>query len=68
MEFPRLCSENKECLPMYIRIIKLIIGTFEYSKMGLKIESELSLDLGALNHHAYQQLISYLEFSVLTNI
>ena len=53
---------------MYIRMFKLIIGTFEYSKMGLKIASELSLDLGTLNHHAYQQLISYLEFSVLTNI
>ena len=52
---------------MYIRMFKLIIGTFEYSKIGLKIESELSLDLGALKYHAYQHLISHLEFSVLTN-
>ena len=64
----RLHSENKECLPMYIRMFKLITGTFEYSKIGLKIESELSLDLAALKYHAYQHLISHLEFSVLTNI
>ena len=64
----RLYSKNKECLPMYMRMFKLIIGTFEYSKIGLKIESELILDLGALKYHAYQHLISHLEFSVLINI
>ena len=53
---------------MYIRMFKLITGTFEYSKIGLKIESELSLALGALKFHAYQHLVSHLEFSVLTNI
>ena len=53
---------------MCIRMFKLITGTFEYSKIGLKIESELSLDLAALKYHAYQHLISHLEFSVLTNI
>ena len=53
---------------MYIRMFKLIIGTFEYSKIGLKIKSELSLDVGALKYQVYQHLISHLEFSVLTNI
>ena len=52
---------------MYIRMLKLIIETFEYSKIGLKVEIEVSLDLGALKYHAYQHLISYLEFSVLNN-
>ena len=53
---------------MYIRMFNLITGTFEYSKIGLKIESELSLALGTLKYHAYQHLVSHLEFSVLTNI
>ena len=38
-------------LPMYIRMLKLNNGIFEYSNIGLKIESELSLDLEALKYH-----------------
>ena len=51
------CTSISECSKF-----KMIIGTFEYSKIGLKIESELSLDLGALKYYAYQHLISHLEF------
>ena len=48
---------------MYIRMFKLIIGTFEYSKIGLKIESELSLDLAALKYHEITFNFSFRIFS-----
>ena len=51
MKFPTDFTVKIKCLLMYIRMLKLNNGIFEYSNIGLKIESELSLDLGALKYH-----------------
>ena len=50
MKFPTDFMVKIKCLPMYIRMLKLNNGIFEYSNIGLKIQSELSLDLGALKY------------------
>ena len=51
MKFPTDFTVKIKRLPMYIRMLKLNNGIFERSNIGLKTESELSLDLGALKYH-----------------
>ena len=51
MKFPTDFTVKIKCLPMYINMLKLNSGIFEYLNIRLKIESELSLDLGALKYH-----------------
>ena len=66
MKFPTDFTVKVKCLPMSIRMLKLNNGIFEYSNIGLKIESELSLETGT--SEICQHLISHLELSVQYSI